>query len=66
MVQQFSFDGGGIAAKYDEILVPVMFGPWSEMLLAQVPPQPHRRVLDVATGTGVVAEPSGIVATSAG
>ena len=51
----FNFDGGGIAEKYDEILVPVMFDPWADLLLEEVAPDPAWRVLDLATGTGIVA-----------
>ena len=52
---EFKFDGAGIAEKYDEILVPVMFEPWANLLLEQMPPDPDWDILDLATGTGIVA-----------
>jgi ubiquinone/menaquinone biosynthesis C-methylase UbiE len=49
------FAGGSIAERYDEVLVPIMFGPWAETLLAKLPPEAGWDILDLATGTGIVA-----------
>jgi ubiquinone/menaquinone biosynthesis C-methylase UbiE len=35
--------------------VPTFFAPWAERLLGPAAPQPGERVLDVGTGTGIVA-----------
>ena len=51
----FDFDGESVPKAYDSILVPVIFEPWAEMLLERLPPQPEWSVLDLATGTGIVA-----------
>jgi len=60
--------GGSAAEIYERHMVPAIFGPWAEDLLALATPKPGERVLDVACGTGVVARlaaqrvgPSGIV-----
>ena len=53
--ETFEFSGGKIAEKYDEILVPVMFEPWAELLLERLSPNSDWQVLDLATGTGIVA-----------
>jgi SAM-dependent methyltransferase len=47
--------GGSAAEIYERHMVPAIFGPWAEDLLALATPQPGERVLDVACGTGVVA-----------
>jgi ubiquinone/menaquinone biosynthesis C-methylase UbiE len=43
------------AQFYEDYLVPAMFRPFAEELIARADPQPGRRVLDVACGTGIVA-----------
>ena len=50
------FAGGSVAERYDEILVPLMFGPWGDMLLEAMPPTDTWDILDLATGTGIVAD----------
>jgi SAM-dependent methyltransferase len=47
--------GGSAAETYERHMVPAIFGPWAEDLLALAMPAPGERVLDVACGTGVVA-----------
>ncbi|HEV2067435.1 MAG TPA: methyltransferase domain-containing protein [Thermomicrobiales bacterium] len=42
------------AQVYDDVLVPAMFKPWADELLARVPIRPGDRVLDIACGTGAV------------
>jgi ubiquinone/menaquinone biosynthesis C-methylase UbiE len=48
------FAGSG-AENYQRYLVPTIFGPWAEDLVALAAPQPGERVLDVACGPGIVA-----------
>ena len=50
--QQFA---GSIAENYHRYLVPAIFEPWAEDLVALAPLRPGGRVLDVACGPGVVA-----------
>lgn len=45
---------GSPAEAYERYIVPGIFGPRTEPLVARVRPQPGERVLDVACGTGVV------------
>jgi SAM-dependent methyltransferase len=47
--------GGSAPEIYERHMVPAIFGPWAEDLLALATPKPGERVLDVACGTGVVA-----------
>jgi ubiquinone/menaquinone biosynthesis C-methylase UbiE len=49
------FSGEQVAAGYDDRLVPVLFDPWAERLVAEHGPWEGLSVLDLATGTGVVA-----------
>jgi ubiquinone/menaquinone biosynthesis C-methylase UbiE len=46
---------GNADERYERHLVPAMFGPWAEDLVALAAPQPGESVLDVACGSGVVA-----------
>ena len=43
------------AELYEEYFVPVIFAPWAERLVDRAGLQAGDRVLDVATGTGIVA-----------
>ncbi len=53
--QDFDFDDDSVPRAYDSILVPLLFEPWAELLLKRLPPEPSWSVLDLATGTGIVA-----------
>lgn len=46
---------GDIAVNYETYFVPAIFRPWATILLDLAQPQPGEHLLDVATGTGVVA-----------
>lgn len=43
------------AAAYEELLVPALFQPWANRIVDSVEIQPNHKVLDVASGTGVLA-----------
>jgi SAM-dependent methyltransferase len=43
------------AEVYERFLVPAIFGPWAEVVIAVSPPSPGATVLDVACGTGIGA-----------
>src|SRR5262245_42875121 len=43
------------AETYESFMVPTLFAPWAERLIQAANPQPGERVLDVGTGTGIVA-----------
>jgi len=45
----------GPAETYENYFVPAMFRPWANILLQHATLRPGERVLDVASGTGVVA-----------
>lgn len=55
------FDAGATAENYRRYLQPVIFQPWSERLLDFVDLKPGQAVLDVASGTGVVARAAATV-----
>ncbi len=52
---EFSFSDDSVAVAYDDILVPILFEPWAKALIDAHGPWNGRRVLDLATGTGIVA-----------
>lgn len=43
------------ANAYEALFVPALFGPWAPKVMAAAEIQPGERVLDVASGTGVLA-----------
>ena len=43
------------AEVYEDFLVRWQFRPWTAVLLAEAALLPHQRILDLATGTGIVA-----------
>jgi SAM-dependent methyltransferase len=51
---------------YERYLVPVLFAPLAEALLAAAGPVSGRRVLDVACGTGIVARGAAMTAATTG
>ena len=54
--RDFEFGDSSIAASYDNVLVHGLFTHWAESLADTFSDWRGRRVLDLATGTGVVAE----------
>jgi SAM-dependent methyltransferase len=50
-----AFTADSVPGEYERLLAPVVFEPWAEVLLDTVTVAPGSRVLDVASGTGVVA-----------
>ncbi len=52
----FNFSNAGVSTAYDDVLVPLMFKPWAEALLRHVAPPEGANVVDVASGTGIVAQ----------
>jgi SAM-dependent methyltransferase len=54
--EEFSFGDSSVAHGYDSRLVPILFVPWADRLVEENQPWEGKRVLDLATGTGVVAQ----------
>jgi ubiquinone/menaquinone biosynthesis C-methylase UbiE len=54
--QGFTFGDNSVASAYDNVLVRVLFEPWAVRLIEEYQPWEGRRVLDLATGTGIVAQ----------
>lgn len=54
--REFSFGDDSVASAYDNVLVQVLFEPWAVRLVEDYGPWEGRRVLDLATGTGIVAQ----------
>lgn len=52
----FDFGDDAVATAYDRVIVPTLFYPWTSKLIEDHGPWEGRRVLDLATGTGVVAQ----------
>ena len=50
-----AFTSSSVPEGYERHLAPVLFAPWAEVLIDAVGVQPGAEVLDVASGTGVVA-----------
>jgi ubiquinone/menaquinone biosynthesis C-methylase UbiE len=53
---EFSFGDNSVASAYDNVLVRFLFEPWAVRLIEENQPWEGRRVLDLATGTGIVAQ----------
>lgn len=54
--QVFSFGDNSVASAYDNVLVRFLFEPWAVQLIKEHQPWQGRQVLDLATGTGIVAQ----------
>jgi ubiquinone/menaquinone biosynthesis C-methylase UbiE len=52
----FNFGTETVAKSYDDVLVPLMFVPWAHALIGEHGEWQGRTALDLATGTGVVAQ----------
>ncbi len=52
---EFSFSDQSVAEAYDNVLAPLLFEPWAAQLVEDFQPWQDQCVLDLATGTGVVA-----------
>jgi ubiquinone/menaquinone biosynthesis C-methylase UbiE len=52
----FDFGSSSVASAYDDVLVPILFQPWAAQLVSEHSHWEGARVLDLATGTGVLAE----------
>jgi len=46
---------GNVPENYERYLVPSIFAPWAHYLIEAAALQPGERVLDIASGTGIVA-----------
>jgi ubiquinone/menaquinone biosynthesis C-methylase UbiE len=55
-IKEFNFGDDSVANAYDSVLVPILFEPWAVRLVEEYQPWEGRRVLDLATGTGIVAQ----------
>jgi len=53
--REFSFSDDSIAHAYDNLLVPHLFEPWASRVIEENQPLTGLHVLDLATGTGIVA-----------
>jgi len=56
MTKEFSFGHRPVAGAYNTVLVPVLFEPWAIKLVQENGSWEGMHVLDLATGTGIVAE----------
>jgi SAM-dependent methyltransferase len=55
-----------VAENYRNLLEPVIFRPWADLLIDFAEVQPGQQVLDMATGTGVVARAAAAKVGAAG
>ncbi len=56
MSSRIDFNNRSVAGSYDDLLVPLLFEPWARELVSGFAPWDGLRVLDLATGTGAVAQ----------
>ncbi len=52
---EFDFGDDSVAGSYDDVLVPMLFEPWAARLVEDNQPWEGQHVVDLATGTGIVA-----------
>ncbi len=55
-LSNFDFRDNSIAGAYADVLVPLLFEPWARMLVDTHQSWKGKDVLDLATGTGIVAQ----------
>jgi len=53
---EFNFGDQSVADAYDAVLVPILFDPWAAQLVDDFKQWQGQCVLDLATGTGVLAQ----------
>jgi len=53
---KLDFSNDSIALAYDQVMVPLLFEPWTERLIIENSPWSSRYVLDLACGTGAVTK----------
>ena len=53
---EFSFGDDSVTGSYDNVLVPILFEPWAVMLVDEHQPWAGKQILDLATGTGILAQ----------
>lgn len=53
---KFDFANNSIATAYDQVLVPLLFEPWTTRLITENKPWSGKYVLDLACGTGAVTK----------
>jgi ubiquinone/menaquinone biosynthesis C-methylase UbiE len=62
---EYKLEGSG-PELYEKILVPPLFAPWADDLISRAQLRQGQRVLDVATGTGIVARKAAAVVGPSG
>jgi ubiquinone/menaquinone biosynthesis C-methylase UbiE len=63
---RFQYDNPSVPAAYDAFFVPRIFAPWADLLLNAADIRSGHAVLDIASGTGVVARLAALRTHAAG